>query len=78
MRKAMSKSQIILYIYESLKKDGSISKKDIQDRCLINDLTFMRYIKEIREYLEKTSSNLTIKYSEKEERYYLLKKLQKD
>lgn len=74
----MSKSQIILYIYESLKKDGSINKKDIQDRCLINDLTFMRYIKEIREYLEKTSSNLTIKYSEKEERYYLLKKLQED
>lgn len=75
MRKTMSKSQVILYIYDSLKRNGSIDKREVQDRSLINDLTFMRYIKEIRDYLEKTSPTLVIEYSEREGRYYLIEKI---
>lgn len=74
MKRTLNKSQILLYIYDSLKRKGNISKDEIRERCLINDLTFRRYMHDLRDYLEKTSSSVAITYSSKDKRYYLVKR----
>lgn len=46
------KSYALLYIYNALKEGKIIKKEDIIDKFKINERTFYRYIKEIKEFVE--------------------------
>ena len=51
MKKSPFKKNVsILYIYDKLLNNRYLDKKEVQAELLINDLTFKRYIEELREY----------------------------
>ena len=51
MKKSPFKKNVsILYIYDKLLNNRYLDKKEVQAELLINDLTFKRYIKDLREY----------------------------
>lgn len=74
-RKTFSKTFCLLYIYDRLKEKRVIRKDEIMDELFINDLTFKRYIIELRDYLDKIHSPCTIIYDRKNDRYLLKRKL---
>lgn len=71
----MNKSQIILYIYDLLITKGYITKKETMLKANISELSFRRYLKDIREYLDVMQTGKELVYSERGERYYLVDKL---
>lgn len=70
----MNKGQTFLYIYDLLNKKGYITKEEIMGKANISELTFKRYIKDIRDYLEMMRVGKTIVYSKKDLRYHLISK----
>ena len=68
------KNVCILYIYEKLIKDRCLNKKEVQDELLINDLTFKRYMKEIRDYFSFMRREEEIYYDRDNNLYWLKKK----
>lgn len=67
----VGKSQAIVFIYEQLLKNKTISKEDIQNVISISDVTFRRYIQELRAYLVNFNKELEIKFDKKQSRYFL-------
>ncbi len=70
-KKTFSKTFAILAIFNKFQTETIVKKEEIMDELLINDLTFKRYIKEIRVYLAKTNSPYRIKYNRKRDEYVL-------
>lgn len=66
-----SKTQAVLFLYESLKEKGQISKNDMLAELDINDLTFKRYVSELRSYLMNFNCPEELRYLKKEDRYRL-------
>lgn len=78
-----NKTYILLYMYSELKEGRVLIKDDIIDKFEINERTFYRYIKEIKEFIlqESVESNGQLigeeLISDKEKDGYILKKLRK-
>jgi hypothetical protein len=66
-----SKTQAVLFIYENLKEKGQISKADVLSELEISDLTFKRYVSELRSYLMNFNCPAELLYLKKEDRYRL-------
>lgn len=67
----VGKTQAIVFIYEQLLKNKTISKEDIQNVISISDVTFRRYIQELRAYLINFNKNYEIIFEKKSEKYLL-------
>ena len=67
----VGKTQAIVFIYEQLLKNKTISKEDIQNVISISDVTFRRYIQELRAYLVNFNKELEIKFDKKQSQYFL-------
>jgi ACT domain-containing protein len=50
------KSDVLLFIYDSLQEGKVVRKNDIVDKFNINERTFYRYIKDIKNFVEEESS----------------------
>ncbi|KJZ85589.1 MULTISPECIES: helix-turn-helix transcriptional regulator [Clostridium] len=78
-----NKTYILLYMYSELKEGRVLIKDDIIDKFEINERTFYRYIKEIKEFIlqESVESNGQLigeeLISDKEKDGYILNKLRK-
>lgn len=69
----LTKGQTLLYIYNKLESEKVIIKAEIMDQCKLTDITFKRYIAEIRAYIKSFESNHEIKYVRKKDIYLLVK-----
>lgn len=67
----VNKTQALLYIFETLLKEGSIKKEDMMQQLEITSLTFKRYMQEIRAYAFNFFKKYELIYSRKEDRYFL-------
>ena len=70
---SLRKSQSSLYIFQRLLEDGSIKRNEIISILSISDVTFRRYIQEIRAYLVNFNEPYEITYIKTEDTYYLTK-----
>ncbi|MCR4879487.1 MAG: hypothetical protein K5906_00820 [Bacilli bacterium] len=66
------KSQGLLYIFEILKNEGLIRKEDILSELNINDLSFWRYIQEIKAFIYNFNLPYELKYDRKSAVYRLI------
>ncbi len=69
----LTKGQTLLYIYNKLESEKVIIKAEIMDECGLTDITFKRYIAEIRAYIKNFESHHEIKYVRKKDIYLLVK-----
>ena len=67
----VGKVQAILYIFEQLLKKQSITKREIQSVLSISDVTFRRYIQEIRAFLSNFNEPYEIKYIKNNDSYVM-------
>ena len=67
----VNKTQALMFILELLIKNKQISKSDIQDQISISDVTFRRYIQEVRAYLNNFDMPYSLIYSKLDDIYYL-------
>ena len=75
MKKSHFKKNVsILYIYDKLLNNRYLDKKEVQAELLINDLTFKRYIKDLREYFSFMRKDEEIYYDRDSDLYWLKKK----
>ena len=75
MKKSPFKKNVsILYIYYKLLNNRYLDKKEVQAELLINDLTFKRYIKDLREYFSFMRKDEEIYYDRDSDLYWLKKK----
>ena len=74
-KRVFNKTDTILYMYTKLLDGKTLAKKDVMERCLINEVSFMRYLSSIRSYLNKIHSEYELFYDRKENVYYLKKRL---
>ena len=75
MKKSPFKKNVsILYIYDKLLNNRYLDKKEVQAELLINDLTFKRYIKDLREYFSFMRKDEEIYYDRESDLCWLKKK----
>lgn len=75
MKKSPFKKNVsILYIYDKLLNNRYLDKKEVQAELLINDLTFKRYTKDLREYFSFMRKDEEIYYDRESDLYWLKKK----
>lgn len=67
----VNKTQALLYIFETLLNKRKITKNDVLNQITISDLTFRRYIQELRAYLLNFNEPYEIIYNRKNDEYYL-------
>lgn len=67
----VSKSQGTLYIFELLKSIGYIYKDEVMRELEISELTFWRYIQEIRAFIYNFNKGYDLIYDRNEDKYYL-------
>lgn len=67
----VNKTQALLYIFETLLNKRKITKNDVLNQITISDLTFRRYIQELRTYLLNFNEPYEIVYNRKNDEYYL-------
>lgn len=67
----VNKTQALLYIFETLLNKRKITKNDVLNQINISDLTFRRYIQELRAYLLNFNEPYEIVYNRKNDEYYL-------
>ena len=65
----VNKSQALMYILSLLIKNGYISKDSIKNKIEISDVTFRRYIQEIRAYLVNFEYPYEIVYQKNDDIY---------
>ena len=68
------KSQGLLYIFEMLKEKGYVSKNEILSALEITELSFWRYIQEIKAFLYNFNMNYELIFDRREEVYRLIKR----
>lgn len=67
----VNKTQALLYTFETLLNKRKITKNDVLNQITISDLTFRRYIQELRAYLLNFNEPYEIVYNRKNDEYYL-------
>ena len=70
----VNKTQAALYIFHKLLKNKRITKEEIQSELEISHLTFLRYIQELRTFVDNFFLAYEIRYSREDEAYYLIVK----
>ena len=70
---SLTKGQTLLYLYNKLEKERSLIKADAMELAGLTDITFKRYIAEIRSYLLNFEPGTEIKYIRKRDIYVLTK-----
>ena len=68
----VNKSQALMHILSVLIQDRYVDKNDIISRLEINDLTYRRYIQEIRAFLINFNQPYELIYNKREDRYELI------
>lgn len=66
------KTQVCLYLYETLLETGQIDSVEFKNKFELNDKTLFRYISEIRCYLSNFYKGKELVYSREENKYYLI------
>lgn len=69
----VGKKQSLLYIFNILKDNGFIKKEVVVSELEINELSFWRYIQEIRAFLTNFNLPYELSYSREKDCYYLNK-----
>lgn len=69
----VNKVQAVIYIFKTLLEKGKIKKAEIQNVVEINDLTFRRYMQELRAYLSNFDEPYELKYVKSDDSYYLIR-----
>ena len=70
----VNKAQAIVYIFHLFLKNKKVKREDVESFLSISDLTFRRYIQEIRAYLANFNEDYEIKYSKDNDEYEMCKK----
>ena len=68
----VNKTQALMFILMMLIKNKSFSKSEIMNQIEISDLTFRRYMQELRAFLANFSYGYELQYSKSEEKYILV------
>ena len=66
------KGQGLLYIFNILKIRGYVKKEEILDALEITDLSFWRYIQEIKAFIYNFNLPYELIYDRRNERYVLI------
>ena len=69
----VNKSQALMFIFETLLKVGYINRNIVKDNIEIKEVTFRRYIQEIRAYLVNFNEPYEVEYNKSEDKYFLKK-----
>ena len=69
----LPKSQSSLYIFQRLLENGFIKRSEIISILSVSEVTFRRYIQELRAYLVNFNEPYEIVYNKTEDIYYLQK-----
>ena len=67
----VNKTQALLFMLTTLFENGKLSKKFVMQEIDISDLTFRRYMQELRAFLTNFNMTYAIRYSRSDELYYL-------
>ena len=68
----VNKTQALMYLLSVLITNKQISREDIKNKLEISDLTFRRYMQEIRAYLINFELPYELKYLKGEDIYSLV------
>jgi hypothetical protein len=68
-----TKTQAVLFLYQTLQDKGTLKKNDVLAELLINSLTFKRYISELRCYFANFDPSHDVVYDRKSDTYFLQK-----
>ena len=69
----VNKSQALLYIFEMLINNNAITKTNIMSELDINELTFKRYMQEIRAFIYNFNKEYELIYSRSMQKYFFKK-----
>lgn len=67
----VNKAQALLYMYSLLIKNHHLTKKEVQSEIAINNLTFSRYIQELRAFLYNFYTGYDLVYVKRDGLYIL-------
>ena len=67
----VNKTQALLFMHERLIRKGSFTKEEIMNVVDITNLTFLRYIQELRAYIVNFNKGYEITYVRDSETYML-------
>lgn len=67
----VNKVQAIIYMFSLLQKSKKITKDEIRQKISISDVSFRRYIQEIRAYLINFNEPYELVYLKKDDAYLL-------
>jgi hypothetical protein len=68
-----NKTQAVLFMYDTLMKEGKLKKGDFLGKIEASDITFKRYVSELRCYFANFALLYDIRYSKRDGIYYLIK-----
>lgn len=68
----VTKTQAVLALYDDFLTKKVIRKKDYMAKVEVSDISFKRYISELRCYFMNFAPSLDIDYHRKEDAYYLI------
>ena len=69
----VNKTQGVLFIFNMLIEQRSISKREVMSVLEISDITFKRYMQELRAYIDNFGKDYQLIYIRSEDQYYLKK-----
>jgi hypothetical protein len=68
-----NKTQAVLLMYDALLRNGRLCKKDYLSILEISDISFKRYISELRCYFMNFAPQYELAYDRKQDTYLLIK-----
>ena len=69
----VTKSQGVLYIFNLLLENEYIIKQDVMNNLDISELSFWRYIQELKAFICNFNLPFELKYDRNEDKYLLIK-----
>lgn len=68
----VTKTQAVLVLYDDFLQKRVLQKKDFLSQIEVSDISFKRYISELRCYFRNFAPRYDIAYKRKEDAYYLV------
>ena len=69
----VTKTQALMLILKTLFEQGFVTKENIMNMIDVSDLTFRKYMQEVRAFFLNFNIPYELKYSRSEQKYYLFK-----
>lgn len=69
----VTKTQAVLALYDAFLANSTVRKKDFLASVEISDISFKRYMSELRCYFTNFAPQLAISYNRKDDTYHLVK-----